>query len=94
MEHETNHTCGGLPVSYASLWVTRCHHHEAILVRAELVVQIEEEPYVSGQQLLTFGPFDTGEEISNQAAALTQQFVSALQHLSIPSPAGPAHAAT
>lgn len=87
MDHETNHTCGGLPVSYASLWVTRCHHHEAITVRAELVVQLEEEPYVSSHQLVTFGPFDTSEEITQQAAALAEEFVSALQFLNAPSAA-------
>lgn len=84
MQHEVDHVCGGLPVSVASIWITRCHHHEALTVRAELIVQLDEEPYVSSQQVVTFGPFDTPEEISEQAAALAQKFVAALQFLDTP----------
>jgi hypothetical protein len=81
MDHEISHVCGGLPVSYASLWATRCHHHEALTVRGEIVVQRHEVPEIFHTELLVFGPFDTREEITEQCAILAENLVAALQML-------------
>jgi hypothetical protein len=79
MEHEAGHVCGGLPTAYASLWITRCFHHEAVTVRGEIIIQRDDVPEVFHAELQSFGPFDSHEEITQQCALLAENLVAALQ---------------